>query len=107
MGTSVLFITHDIGGWSRRWPTRCVSLYKGRIVERGGVRPVLKKPLHYPLHARSSRCDSRHGFSGQNACPRRPRSLPGGIFPNPLPRRPTQDGRLVALSEEEILQMSV
>lgn len=45
MGTSVLFITHDIGVVAQIADDVAV-MYKGRIVERGSVREVLKTPLH-------------------------------------------------------------
>jgi len=45
LGTSVLFITHDIGVVAQIADEVAV-MYKGRIVERGTVREVLKTPLH-------------------------------------------------------------
>lgn len=45
MGTSVLFITHDIGVVAQIADDVAV-MYKGRIVETGSVREVLKTPLH-------------------------------------------------------------
>ena len=113
MGTSVLFITHDIGVVAQMADEVCV-MYKGRIVERGGVRPVLKKPLPPPppppppSHARSSPPVRFPAWLlWGKRLPTIDTVLAGRDISQPLPLRPTQDGALVALSEEEILQMSV
>jgi ABC-type dipeptide/oligopeptide/nickel transport system ATPase component len=45
LGTSVLFITHDIGVVAQIADDVAV-MYQGRMVERGSVREVLKNPLH-------------------------------------------------------------
>ena len=45
MGTSVLFITHDLGVIAQLADEVAV-MYLGRIVEQGSVRAVLKAPLH-------------------------------------------------------------
>ncbi len=44
-GTSVIFITHDLGVVAQIADDVAV-MYKGRIVEKGSVRQVLKDPLH-------------------------------------------------------------
>lgn len=45
LGTSVLFITHDLGVIAQMADEVAV-MYLGRIVEQGSVRAVLKAPLH-------------------------------------------------------------
>ncbi len=45
MGTAVIFITHDLGVVAQI-ADDVVVMYKGRIIEKGGVRDVLKDPLH-------------------------------------------------------------
>jgi peptide/nickel transport system ATP-binding protein len=104
MGTSVLFITHDIGVVAQMADEVCV-MYKGRIVERGGVRPVLKKPLHPYTRGLLGAIPGMASLGKR--LPTIDTVLAGRDISQPLPLRPTQDGRLVALSEEEILQMSV
>ena len=45
MGTSVIFITHDLAVVAQI-ADDVVVMYKGRIVEKGTVREILKDPLH-------------------------------------------------------------
>jgi oligopeptide/dipeptide ABC transporter ATP-binding protein len=49
-GTAILLITHDFGVVAQMADEVAV-MYAGRVVERGGVREMLKSPLHPYTHA--------------------------------------------------------
>ena len=104
MGTSVLFITHDIGVVAQVADEVCV-MYQGRIVERGGVRPVLKNPLHPYTKGLLGAIPGLASLGKR--LPTIETVLAGRDISQPLPLLPAPDGRLVALTEEEIRQIAV
>ena len=66
-GTAILLITHDFGVVAQMADEVAV-MYAGRVVERGGVREMLKTPLHPYTHALLEtlpRVDGRHGHLRQ------------------------------------------
>lgn len=66
-GTSILLITHDFGVVAQMADEVAV-MYAGRVVESGGVREMLKTPLHPYTHALLEtlpRVDGRHGHLRQ------------------------------------------
>lgn len=66
-GTSILLITHDFGVVAQMADEVAV-MYAGRVVESGGVREMLKTPLHPYTHALLAtlpRVDGRHGHLRQ------------------------------------------
>ena len=66
-GTSILLITHDFGVVAQMADDVAV-MYAGRVVESGGVREMLKSPLHPYTHALLAtlpRVDGRHGHLRQ------------------------------------------
>ncbi len=66
-GTSILLITHDFGVVAQMADDVAV-MYAGRVVERGGVREMLKYSLHPYTHALLDtlpRVDGRHGHLRQ------------------------------------------
>lgn len=102
--TSVLFITHDIGVVAQVADEVCV-MYKGRIVERGAIRPTLKKPLH-PYTKGLLGAIPGIATLGKRL-PTIDTVLAGRDISKPMPLLPTADGRMVALSEDEIRGMAV
>ncbi len=123
IGTSVIFITHDLGVVAQVADDVAV-MYLGRIVEQASVREALKSPLHpYTIALLESlpRMESHHerltAIAGSvpsladipRGCPFHPRcphALPGLCDVGNPPRLEAQgDGRLVAcLRIEEIAQ---
>ena len=123
IGTSVIFITHDLGVVAQVADDVAV-MYLGRIVERASVREALKSPLHpYTIALLESlpRMESHHERlsaivgsvpslaeipSGCPFHPRCPHAQPGLCDVGSPPRLEAQgDGRLVAcLRIEEIAQ---
>jgi ABC-type dipeptide/oligopeptide/nickel transport system ATPase component len=103
-GTSVLFITHDIGVVAQVADDVCV-MYKGRIVERGAIRPVLKNPLHPYTKGLLGAIPGIAALGKR--LPTIDTFLAGRDISQPLPLRPAPDGRMVALSDEEIRQIAV
>ncbi len=111
-GSSVLLITHDLAVVAQVADLVAV-MYLGRIVERGGVREVIKSPLHpythgllasLPgLHGRSERLPSIPGtvpglFDLPEGCPFHPRckfAKPGLCDTGEPPPETTQNGRSV------------
>ena len=99
MGTSVIFITHDMGVVAQI-ADEVVVMYRGRIVEKGSVRDILKDPIHPYTKgllaaipgkgSRGKRLVTIDQVLGDFQCStdRELKSLPGG--------------RAVALSDEEI-----
>jgi ABC-type dipeptide/oligopeptide/nickel transport system ATPase component len=98
-GTSVLFITHDIGVVAQVADDVSV-MYKGRIVESGPVRTILKTPMH-PYTKGLLGAIPGVSHLGKRL-PTIETVLAGRDLSQPIPLRPAQDGRLVALPEEEI-----
>ncbi len=123
IGTSVIFITHDLGVVAQVADDVAV-MYLGRIVERASVREALKSPLHpYTIALLESlpRMESHHqrlsAITGSvpslmeipTGCPFHPRcshAAPGVCDVGNPPRLEVQsDGRLVAcLRIKEIAQ---
>lgn len=104
MGTSVLFITHDIGVVAQVADEVCV-MYQGRIVERGAIRPVLKNPLHPYTKGLLGAIPGMAALGKR--LPTIETVLAGRDISQPLPLLPAPDGRHVALTEEEIRQIAV
>jgi ABC-type dipeptide/oligopeptide/nickel transport system ATPase component len=106
MGTSVLFITHDIGVVAQIADDVAV-MYKGRIVERGTVREVLKTPLHPYTKGLLS------AIPGLNEGKRRLPTISSVIaetgvdLSREYPLTVLQGDRMVALPEEEIQKLKV
>jgi len=99
MGTSVLFITHDMGVVAQIADDVAV-MYRGRIVEKGSVRQVLKDPKH-PYTKGLLAAIPGMGTSKS----RLPTisSVVGDLdIDTPYPLSPLPDGRVVALPREEI-----
>jgi len=66
-GTAILLITHDFGVVAQMADEVAV-MYAGRVVESGGVREMLKSPLHPYTHALLGtlpRVDGQHGHLRQ------------------------------------------
>jgi len=66
-GTAVLLITHDFGVVAQMADDVAV-MYAGRVAESGGVRDMLKAPLHPYTHALLAslpRVDGKHGHLAQ------------------------------------------
>lgn len=104
MGTSVLFITHDIGVVAQVADDVCV-MYRGRIVEKGPVRLVLKQPMHPYTKGLLGAIPGLASLGKR--LPTIETVLAGRDISQPLPLRETRDGRWVALEEAEIQQMAV
>lgn len=101
MGTSVLFITHDIGVVAQIADDVAV-MYRGRIVERGTVRQVIKKPLHPYTRGLLGAIP---GLAAPGTrLPTIESVLAGRDISKPMPLLPAPDGRLVALATHEIEQ---
>ncbi|MCD8483598.1 MAG: ABC transporter ATP-binding protein [Verrucomicrobia bacterium] len=99
LGTSVLFITHDIGVVAQIADDVAV-MYRGRIVERGTVRQVIKKPLH-PYT--KGLLGAIPGLAAPGTrLPTIESVLAGRDISRPMPLLTAPDGRLVALSDTEI-----
>lgn len=101
MGTSVLFITHDIGVVAQIADDVAV-MYRGRIVERGTVREVLKDPLHPYTRGLLA------AIPGLNAGRRRLPTIASVIAESGAdlsiehPLRELPGGRLVALAADDL-----
>lgn len=104
MGTSVLFITHDIGVVAQIADDVAV-MYQGRIVERGTVRQVLKSPAHpYTKGLLAAIPGLNHGKE------RLPTiasvvAATGANLGEHHPLREIRDGHEVSLSEEQIQKL--
>jgi dipeptide transport system ATP-binding protein len=102
MGTSVLFITHDMGVVAQMADDVAV-MYKGRIVEMGTVRQLLKAPCH--PYTRGLLAAIPGVGSSQERLPTIS-SVVGDIdIETPYPLRPGPDGRLVSLPPDEVEEM--
>ena len=86
MGTSILFITHDLGVIAEIADDVSV-MYAGRIVETSDIQTVFDQPLHpYTQGLMASRTDVSEGeiFTGAN---RKLPCIPGNVpTPNNLPK---------------------
>jgi ABC-type dipeptide/oligopeptide/nickel transport system ATPase component len=102
MGTSVLFITHDIGVVAQVADDICV-MYKGRIMEKGPARLVLKKPLHPYTRGLLGAIPGIAALGKR--LPTIETVLEGRDISRPLPLLDTPDGRQVALETDEINQL--
>ncbi|MCC5833190.1 MAG: ABC transporter ATP-binding protein [Opitutales bacterium] len=98
-GTSVLFITHDIGVVAQVADEVCV-MYKGRIVESGTVREVLKKPIHPYTKGLLSAIPGLH--QPGERLPTIDQVLAGKDIATPHPMVSLPGGRKVAWPEAEI-----
>jgi oligopeptide/dipeptide ABC transporter ATP-binding protein len=81
-GTSILFITHNLGVVAEM-AHRVIVMYSGRIVEEAGVEAIFKTPKHpYTIGLLGSlpRVDRAATHAGRKA---RLRAIPGNL-PNPL-----------------------
>jgi len=103
LGTSVLFITHDIGVVAQVADDVCV-MYQGRIVEKGPIRAVLKNPLH-PYTRGLLGAIPGLALLGKRL-PTIETVLAGRDISQPLPLLPAPDGRMVALTREELDRLS-
>lgn len=99
LGTSVLFITHDIGVVAQIADDVAV-MYRGRIVERGSVRQVIKKPLH-PYTRGLLGAIPGLAVPGSRL-PTIESVLNGRDISQELPLVSAPDGRSVALEQDEI-----
>jgi len=99
VGASVIFITHDLGVVAQIADDVAV-MYKGRVVEKGTVRQVLKEPLHPYTRGLLAAIPSQH-----NRRARLPTidSVVGDLdLEAALKLRPIGDGREVALTDEQL-----
>lgn len=98
-GTSVLFITHDIGVVAQVADEVCV-MYQGRIVESGTVREVLKSPVHPYTKGLLAAIPGLH-HPGERL-PTIDQVLAGRDLSTPRPMVTLASGRKVALPIDEI-----
>jgi ABC-type dipeptide/oligopeptide/nickel transport system ATPase component len=99
LGTSVLFITHDIGVVAQVADDVCV-MYQGRVVEQGSVRAVLKAPLHPYTQGLLAAIPGLASLGKR--LPTIDSIVGGRDIGQRLPLLPTPDGRLVALPAAEL-----
>lgn len=99
MGTSVLFITHDMGVVAQIADDVAV-MYRGRIVEKGTVRQVLKDPKHPYTKGLLA------AIPGLTTHKQRLPTIASVVgdtdIETPYPLSPLPDGRVVALPPEQI-----
>lgn len=98
-GTSVLFITHDIGVVAQIADYVCV-MYRGRIVESGSVRQVIKDPVHPYTKGLLAAIPGLHNPGTR--LPTIDSVLAGRDISTPYPLIDLKEGRRVALPEAEI-----
>lgn len=98
-GTSVLFITHDIGVVAQVADHVCV-MYQGRIVESGTVRQVLKDPIHPYTKGLLAAIPGLHHPGDR--LPTIDKVLAGRDLSTPFPLLDLKDGRRVAMAEAEL-----
>jgi len=96
LGTSVLFITHDIGVVAQIADYVAV-MYQGRVVETGPVRDVLKDPLHPYTQGLLAAIPGMH--PGARRLPTIDSFLRKTPFDIKVDLRPAAPGRQVALPE--------
>jgi len=101
LGTSVLFITHDMGVVAQMADDVAV-MYNGRIVEMGTVRQVLKDPLH-PYTKGLLAAIPGAGSAGKRL-PTISSVVGDTDIETPYPLRLSEDGRLVSLPPDEVLE---
>jgi ABC-type dipeptide/oligopeptide/nickel transport system ATPase component len=94
MGTSVLFITHDMGVVAQIADDVAV-MYQGRIVEKGTVRQVLKDPVHPYTKGLLAAIPGRE--TGKNRLPTIASVVGDTDISTPYPLSELPDGRKVAL----------
>ena len=102
MGTSVLFITHDMGVVAQIADDVAV-MYQGRIVEKGTVRQVLKDPKHPYTKGLLSAIPGIE--TGKNRLPTISSVVGDTDIATPYPLSSLPDGRLVALPPEQINEL--
>lgn len=102
MGTSVIFITHDLGVVAQI-ADEVVVMYQGRIVEKGTVREILKDPLHPYTQGLLAAVPSQANLGKRL---RTVDSVVGDLDLNAnCELKELPNGRAVALSDEAIAQL--
>jgi len=97
LGTSVLFITHDMGVVAQVADEVCV-MYKGRALEIGSVRQILKQPQHAYTKGLLSAIPHLHRKCDRLATIG---DVVGGLdITTPYPLRRLPDGRWISLPDE-------
>ncbi|MCB1122323.1 MAG: ABC transporter ATP-binding protein [Verrucomicrobiae bacterium] len=99
LGTSVIFITHDLGVVAQI-ADEVVVMYRGRIVEKGSVRQILKDPLHPYTKGLLA------AIPGKSNLGKRLMTVDSYIqdldLSEPIELKSLPGGRAVALSDQEI-----
>ncbi len=100
MGTSVLFITHDMGVVAQIADEVAV-MFQGRIVEKGTVRQVLKDPVHPYTKGLLAAIPGRE--TNKNRLPTISSVVGDTDISTPYPLSALPDGRMVALPPDHEL----
>ena len=103
VGTSIIYITHDMGVVAQTADDVAV-MYKGRVVEKGTVRQILKDPIHPYTRGLLAAIPSMSGR--QERLPTLDSVIGDADIDTPWELQTLPDGREIAINPEELASQS-